>query len=86
MTTPKDIIAILNDFQLDAKFVECHGCNCDPRCRMCTRIVENAWSVAEALLIACRALKSHEHLVRGEHLENCDMCQALREIRSLPAE
>lgn len=40
-------------------------------------------AIASALLIAYKVLHNHEHLVRGECLEKCDMCMALKEIRSL---
>ena len=40
-------------------------------------------SIAQALLIAYRVLDNHKHLVRGECVEGCDMCQAISEINSL---
>lgn len=33
--------------------------------------------------IAFSVLRNHEHLVRGECIEGCDMCEALKEIRLL---
>lgn len=50
----------------------------------CESMMRDFPVIAQGFQLAYQCLRNHEHLVRGECLDGCDMCQTLKAIRSLP--